>query len=123
MAELIPPEKTLFGVLADGCPVAVLAVGPDGAAAVPVTVGSEPGDLPEWRLMARPEMTVVDGPGDAGFLVPVDPRDLPASAAWAQRVVERDGALVMFVNDPAELEAGVDGLLEAEVPGGFIRSV
>jgi hypothetical protein len=58
MPSFLPPDAARFEIR-DGAPLITLAVG------VPEDVAAG-----EWSLMNRLTLLVVDGPGDAGFLLP-----------------------------------------------------
>jgi len=72
--EFLPPENAGFEVR-DGVPVIVLAVDPPER----VVEG-------EWSVFSRMTMLVIDGPGDAGFLLPrLGPHGDIAPAGWDER--------------------------------------
>ena len=124
MPGFLPPGRTTFFVLDSGLPVAVLAVGPDGLdelepPAVDASGLDEAPVLEGWGLMARTTMTVVDGPGELGFLVAGEWDELQSSVAWSHAVGTRGGAVVLFTRDPV---VDLDQLPDP-CAGGFVADV
>jgi hypothetical protein len=76
-----------------------------------------------WQIMAKLTMCVVDGPGDAGRLVPTlsPPDEAEDMAAWCAAVEEAGGAVVVsLVTLPAELDW--DELFTGgRARGGFVQ--
>jgi hypothetical protein len=84
---MLPPEAARFEVR-DAVPVLTLAVD------VPGEVVDGP-----WALMNRLTLVVVDGPGDAGFLLPrLTPGGDAAPAGWDEAVDRAGGSHVAFTS-------------------------
>jgi len=82
-----PSEAARFEVR-DGLPVLTLAVD------VPVELVGGP-----WGLMNRLTLVVVDGPGDAGFLLPrLTPSGDVAPPGWDEAVDKAGGSHVPFAS-------------------------
>lgn len=85
MPESLTPQAARFE-LHDGVPVMTLAVEPPAV----VTDG-------EWTVLSRMTMVIVDGPGEAGFLVPrLGPEGDVAPAGWDDAVDRLSGTHVIF---------------------------
>lgn len=85
MPDLLPPESARFE-LRDGTPVLTLAVDPPAELA--------DGD---WGIMSRLTLVVVDGPGDAGFLLPRrTPHGDAAPIGWDEAIDRAGGSHVLF---------------------------
>ena len=88
MPESLTPQAARFEVR-DGVPVITLAVDPPPAV-----------DDGEWTVLSRLTMVIVDGPGEAGFLVPrLGPDGDVAPAGWDDAVDRHSGAHVIFGTD------------------------
>lgn len=99
MPEFLPPENAGFEVR-DGVPVVVLAVDPPER----VVEG-------EWSVFSRMTMLVIDGPGDAGFLLPrLGPHGDIAPAGWDEAMDRYTGCHVVFGTSP-------------DAPAAFARSL
>ena len=82
---MLPPEAARFEIQ-DGTPVLALAV------EVPADVAAA-----EWTVLNRLTMVVVDGPGDAGFLLPrMKPDGDAAPEGWDEAVDRAGGSHVVF---------------------------
>ena len=82
---MLPPEAARFEIR-DGAPV--LALGVD----VPDSL-----DAADWGVMNRLTLIVVDGPGDAGFLLPrMTPGGDAAPDGWDDAVDSAGGVQVVF---------------------------
>jgi len=82
---MLPPEAARFEIRA-GAPVLALDV--DAPAAL---------DDDKWGVMNRLTMVVVDGPGDAGFLLPrMTPAGDAAPDGWDEAVDQAGGVRVHF---------------------------
>jgi hypothetical protein len=89
MPTALPPEAIRFEVR-DGVPVLTLAVDP-------------PTDLtPDgWSVLNRLTLFLVDGPGDAGFLLPrLSPEGDLAPTGWDEAVQRAAGSHVVFGTGP-----------------------
>jgi hypothetical protein len=85
MPEFLPPESARFEVR-DGVPVIVLAVDPRAGAADG-----------EWSVLSRMTMLIVDGPGEAGFLLPrFGSEGSVTPAGWDDAVDRASGSYVVF---------------------------
>jgi hypothetical protein len=121
--EFVPPDRAWFDVLPSGLAHLVVNLQVEALRDLPLPttdqIASEVATaLAGWQLMTRATMTVIDGPGDLGFLVSVPPTELDTSATWVDATVEHGGAIVHFMRIA---EAGGEG--DARVRGGFIRIV
>jgi hypothetical protein len=100
MPQMLPPETVQF-VVRDGAPTILLAV-------------DMPADLiaSEWSLMNRLTLVVVDGPGDAGFLLPrLTPAGDAAPGGWDEAIDRAGGSYVVFgaeVGAPTVFARSVD---------------
>jgi hypothetical protein len=78
----------------------------------------------DWQIMAKLTLCVVDGPGDAGCLIPAlsAPDQMEGMAAWCTAVEEAGGAVVVSLTElPAELDW--DELFTGgRAHGGFVRA-
>jgi len=98
--EFLPPENAGFEVR-DGVPVIVLAV--DRLAGRRRASGS---------VFSRMTMLVIDGPGDAGFLLPrLGPHGDIAPAGWD----ERDGIVKDLLVDEAGIQAAFDEVFDQAI--------
>ncbi|MFB9182427.1 hypothetical protein ACFFX1_30175 [Dactylosporangium sucinum] len=89
MPTFLPPEAASF-TLSSGSPVITLAVQP-------------PPDLAagEWSLLSRLTLLVVDGPGEAGYLLPrLGPAGDVTPPGWDEAVEEAAGSHVVFGTAP-----------------------
>ena len=82
--------------------------------------------VPDWRAAPRLTMCVIDGPGDAGFLIQslTDDSQSDAMSAWIDDVEAADGLVVAAVGeevDPAAVD--VHALAAGDARGGFVRYV
>ena len=85
MSQMVPPEAAHFE-LRDGVPVLTLAVEPPAEPAA--------GD---WGIISRLTLVVVDGPGDAGFLLPrLTPGGDAAPEGWDEAIARAGGSHVLF---------------------------
>ena len=120
MPDFLPAGSAAFFVHAGGLPVAVLAVDGDAIDRMDLptvhttTLAAAP-PLDGWAIFPEATMTVVDGPGDNGYLV-ANPAGPPGSLRWAEAVETTRGAVVLFL--PDEPVASVDRL-PATCSGGF----
>jgi hypothetical protein len=119
--DFVPPDRVWFDVLPSGLASLVVYLDTDAVRRLPLPTRDAAAaeaavTLEDWRLMARTTMTVVDGPGDLGFVVGGRP-DLAAWVAWVDASVSHGGAIVFFT--PAPEEHTHD---EVRVRGGFIRN-
>ena len=77
-----------------------------------------------WQIMAKLTLCVVDGPGDAGCLIPTltTPDQAEDMAEWCAAVAGAGGAVVVSVPQlPSELDW--DELFTGGIArGGFVRS-
>ena len=90
MPDLLPPEAARFEIR-DGAPVLALAV------EVPADDAAG-----EWSLLNRLTLVVVDGPGDAGFLLPrMAAGGDAAPEGWDEAVDRAGGSHVIFGDAPA----------------------
>jgi hypothetical protein len=88
MPEFLPAEAARLE-LRDGMPVITLRV----QVRTDTAVG-------QWSLLNRATLVVVDGPGDAGFLLPrTGPAGDLAPVGWDSAVEQADGAQVVFGDD------------------------
>ncbi|MEV4705764.1 hypothetical protein [Actinoplanes sp. NPDC049316] len=88
MPQMLPPEAARF-VVRDGAPTVALSVD------VPADVITG-----EWSLINRLTLVVVDGPGDAGFLLPrLTPAGDAAPEGWDEAVDRAGGSHVAFGAD------------------------
>ncbi|MDA2813961.1 hypothetical protein O4J56_25170 [Nocardiopsis sp. RSe5-2] len=92
---------------------------------LPVLRGAGDGTLPVcdgWRIEAGVTMLVVDGPGDDGLLIQgaVDVDDARDVAAWGAAVQERDGALVLSLDELPERPDWPRLLNDGIARGGFM---
>ncbi len=75
-----------------------------------------------WRLVARLTLCVVDGPGDAGFLVQA--LDGPAEAGdqsdWLRSVEATGGAVVVAAEGLGEVRTLDEAAACSDVRGGFV---
>jgi hypothetical protein len=82
---MLPPEAARFE-LREGTPVLTLSVDPPAE----LTAG-------DWGVMSRLTMVVVDGPGDAGFLLPrLTPGGDAAPDGWDEAIDRVGGSHVLF---------------------------
>jgi hypothetical protein len=84
MPDFIPPEAVHFAL-------------EDGRAVVRLAVETPPGDGP-WSMFSRMTMCVLDGPGDAGYLLArlgPDGND-QAPPGWDEAVERDGGGVVVF---------------------------
>ncbi|MEJ3750823.1 hypothetical protein WEI85_47320 [Actinomycetes bacterium KLBMP 9797] len=85
MPEFLPPEAARFEIRG-GVPVITLAVDPPAAAADG-----------EWSMLSRMTMLIVDGPGEAGFLLPrLGPDGDVTPPGWDDAVDRLSGSHVVF---------------------------
>ncbi len=88
MPSLLPPEEFRFEIQ-NGTPVLALAV----------EVPADP--AAEWTFVNRLTMVVVDGPGDAGFVLPrMTPDGDTAPEGWDEAVDRAGGSHVIFGSAP-----------------------
>ncbi|RKE21133.1 hypothetical protein [Streptomyces sp. TLI_171] len=82
--------------------------------------------LDGWQLVARLTLCLLDGPGDAGCVLPTlgSTAELDAVAAWCAQVEEVGGALVVSLPHRSDLAGPLDwpALLDGGAHGGFARS-
>jgi hypothetical protein len=119
----VPPDRAWFDVLPSGLAHLVVNLEVDALRDLPLPTSDQSASesataLADWQLIPRTTMTVIDGPGDLGFLVSVPPSAADASATWVDATVQHGGAIVHFMGIP---ELGGEG--DARVRGGFIRIV
>jgi hypothetical protein len=101
VSEFVAPDHAWFEVLPSGLALLVIDL-PDeefGQLPVPLAAGQTAQSaaiLADWHVLARVTMTVVDGPGDLGFLVGASTDRLDASAAWIEAAESNGGAIVLF---------------------------
>jgi hypothetical protein len=110
----------------EGQPCLVLAVGARdlNAANLPKLADADLGAPPVlsgWGVFPRLTMSVVDGPGDTGFLVASDLDDIESADKWVTDVESRGGALVVFLGDDEVSSDDVSDLQNAA--GGFARLI
>jgi hypothetical protein len=92
MANFVGPEHARFE-LRDGAPVIVLEVD------VPTEIAGQ------WSLLNRLTLIVVDGPGDAGFLVPrIGAGGDVTPPGWDHAVESAAGSHVVFGTGPSAPE-------------------
>src|SRR3954452_15240817 len=99
--SFVAPDQARFEVLPSGLPLLMVDLEADALRAVPLpttdrNAAEDAAPLTEWQLLPRPTMTVVDGPGDLGFLVGILPTELDASATWVDAAIRHGGAIVYF---------------------------
>ncbi|MGI8810439.1 MAG: hypothetical protein ACR2KK_21820 [Acidimicrobiales bacterium] len=129
MPAFLPPDRAFFGHRSDGVPIALLPVGA-GALNLPSTPAarvadvSAAGPLPGWSLLPQLLLTVVDGPGDLGFLVATEPTEsgVAAKTLWCESVDSLGGAIVLLLAEPPSPEAlaAPDAI---EGAGGFVKAM
>jgi len=123
--RFVEGERALF--LRGIVPALVVAVDTD-AAVFPPTDQEErwpPPPLSDWGLLPSRTMTVVDGPGNVGFLVlgVSEPEAIDGLAGWLEDVEATRGALVLASNtfqvpSPTLGSGALYG--QPQVRGGFI---
>lgn len=76
-----------------------------------------------WQLMARLTMCVVDGPGDAGCLIPTltGPDDADNMSAWCAAADAAGGAVVVSVETMPDQPDWNELFTAGIARGGFIR--
>ncbi|MFJ1752353.1 hypothetical protein [Kitasatospora sp. NPDC088134] len=79
--------------------------------------------LAGWQLMARLTLCLLDGPGEAGCVLPTlgSEAELDAVAAWCAQVERTGGALVVSLPRRSDLAGPLDwaALLDGGSHGGF----
>lgn len=124
MPSFLPTERSRFYVQPNGLPVAVLTIDTEQLEGIdaPVLKADAPppsAALEGWSLLPKLVMTVVDGPGDVGFLVGGDPTAIDAMAPWVEAAKQVAGAFVVFSPPSANGEPVNNAALGAR--GGFVR--
>lgn len=124
MPSFLPSERARFYVQANGLPVAVLTIDPNQLEVIdaPVLTADTPptsAALDGWSVLPKLVMTVVEGPGDVGFLVGGDPSAIDAMAPWVEAAKQVAGAFVVFSPPSPNGEPVTNAALGAR--GGFVR--
>lgn len=88
-----------------------------------LTDGDAPEPCPGWQLLSQIFVSVVDGPGDAGFLVEGvgDPAGAEQRFTWLEDVERAGGAVVAVVPDRPEGH-DAEALTAAGARGGFVAA-
>ncbi|WP_245194589.1 hypothetical protein [Kitasatospora phosalacinea] len=120
---MISPEQVRL-VSGASAPILLLGGAPaHGALPVLRVVDGAVPALDGWSVFARLTMCVLDGPGDAGCLVPTlgGSFDTDGVARWCEEVGRAGGALVVSLPDPSDLTGQLDwpALLDGGSRGGF----
>ncbi|MEU3818122.1 hypothetical protein [Streptomyces sp. NPDC030392] len=80
-----------------------------------------------WAVVARITLCVVDGPGDAGCVMPgaLTAEEFPHLAEWCDAVERAGGAVVMSLDalPPADQALDWDALLFGGSRGGFMPAL
>jgi hypothetical protein len=127
MPSFVPPERARFYVQPNGLPVVVLTLDPKEMAAIdapPLAADSPPpgSALTGWSVIAQETMTVVDGPGEQGFLIPVTgPETLEEVDRWAEASARVTGSFVVF--SPPGRGGRPAASAAPGARGGFVRLV
>ncbi|MFF3563047.1 hypothetical protein ACFYXS_23680 [Streptomyces sp. NPDC002574] len=107
-------------------PLLLLAQAPihDGLPVLDAPGGAMP-SCPEWRIMPRLTMSVVDGPGDAGCLVQGARSQEEAAdmARWCGAVEQAGGAVVVSLDSFDALPEEIDWdelFTDGRSRGGFV---
>jgi len=124
--NLIPGDSCRF--LISPVPSVVIPAEAEGVSDLPPLAfydGGAPVRLADWTALARPTMCVLDGPGDAGVLIPTisEQGQLAERMEWADAVAGAGGVLVLQA--PAELMDThlLELVSRADVRGGFVPHI